>query len=172
MASEPVIAVEIGDITKMNVTAIVNAANERLAPGGGVCGAIFRAAGAGLIDECQAYGGCPTGEARITGGYNLPSEWIVHAVGPVWHGGGEGEPELLANCYRNALRIASDYGMDSIAFPAISTGIFGYPPEKAAKIAVETSRDHAKSHEFPRKIVLVAFDAGQAEPLEDALARS
>ena len=172
MASEPAITVEIGDITRMNVTAIVNAANERLAPGGGVCGAIFRAAGAGLVDECQAYDGCPTGEARITGGYNLPAEWIVHAVGPVWHGGGEGEAELLANCYRNALKIASDYGMASIAFPAISTGIFGYPPDKAAKVAVAVCRDHAKAHEFPKRIVLVAFDAKQAEPLKAALTAS
>ncbi|MEP2829948.1 macro domain-containing protein [Parvibaculum sp.] len=172
MASEPVIAVETGDITRLKVTAIVSAANERLAPGGGVCGAIFRAAGAGLIDECQAYDGCPAGEARITGGYNLPAEWIVHAVGPVWHGGGEGEAELLANCYRNALKIASDYGMPSIAFPAISTGIFGYPPEKAARIAVAACRDHMKTHEFPQRIVLVAFDEEQAEPLKAALTAS
>ncbi|WP_293487225.1 macro domain-containing protein, partial [Parvibaculum sp.] len=94
MASAAAPEIEVGDITKMEVTAIVNAANERLAPGGGVCGAIFRAAGAGLIDECQAYDGCPTGAARITGGYNLPAAWIIHAVGPVWHGGDEGEPEL------------------------------------------------------------------------------
>ncbi|HCX66482.1 macro domain-containing protein [Parvibaculum sp.] len=172
MAPEPAIVIEIGDITRLKVTAIVNAANERLAPGGGVCGAIFRAAGAGLAAECQALGGCPTGEARITGGYNLPAKWIVHAVGPVWHGGGEGEPELLANCYRNALKIASDYGMDSIAFPAISTGIFGYPPDKAARIAVAACREHMKAHEFPRRIVLVAFDEKQAEPLKAALTAS
>lgn len=169
MASEPVISVEIGDITRMNVTAIVNAANERLAPGGGVCGAIFRAAGAGLIDECQAWGGCPAGEARITGGYNLPAEWIVHAVGPVWHGGAEGEAALLAGCYRNALALASDYGMESIAFPAISTGIFGYPPEEAAKVAVAACREHAQTHELPRRILLVAFSEEQAEPLKEAL---
>ena len=114
MASGPVIEVHIGDIVKIDADAIVNAANERLAPGGGVCGAIFRAAGAGLAEECQALGGCPTGEARITGGYNLPARWIVHAVGPVWHGGGEGEAELLSGCYRNALAIASDYRMNSI----------------------------------------------------------
>ena len=170
MASEPVIAVEIGDITQMNVTAIVNAANERLAPGGGVCGAIFRAAGAGLIDECQAYDGCPTGEARITGGYNLPAEWIVHAVGPVWHGGGEGEAALLAGCYRNALALAAERRLETIAFPAISTGIFGYPADEAAKVAVAACREHAGRHEFPKRIILVAFDETQAKPLREALA--
>lgn len=169
MASGPVIEVHIGDIVKIEADAIVNAANERLAPGGGVCGAIFRAAGAGLAEECQALGGCPTGEARITGGYNLPARWIVHAVGPVWHGGGEREAELLSGCYRNALAIASKYSMDSIAFPAISTGIFGYPPEKAAKVAVAVCREHMKTHEFPRRILLVAFDEKQAEPLREAL---
>ncbi|MEQ8327220.1 macro domain-containing protein [Parvibaculum sp.] len=170
MASAAAPEIDVGDITKMEVTAIVNAANERLAPGGGVCGAIFRAAGAGLIDECQAYDGCPTGEARITGGYNLPAEWIIHAVGPVWHGGKEGEPELLANCYRNALNLAAEYGMESIAFPAISTGIFGYPPDEAAKVAVAACRAHAAESEFPKRIVLVAFDEAQAEPLKRALA--
>lgn len=172
MASGPVIEVHIGDIVKIDADAIVNAANERLAPGGGVCGAIFRAAGAGLAEECQALGGCPTGEARITGGYNLPARWIVHAVGPVWHGGGEGEAELLSGCYRNALAIASDYRMNSIAFPAISTGIFGYPPERAAKVAVAACREHMKTHEFPRRILLVAFDVKQAEPLKAALTAS
>lgn len=172
MASGPVIEVHIGDIVKIDADAIVNAANERLAPGGGVCGAIFRAAGAGLAEECQALGGCPTGEARITGGYNLPARWIVHAVGPVWHGGGEGEAELLADCYHNALAIAAERGMDSIAFPAISTGIFGYPPERAAKVAVAACREHMKTHEFPGRILLVAFDAKQAGPLKAALTAS
>ncbi|MBO6634634.1 macro domain-containing protein [Parvibaculum sp.] len=169
MASAAAPEIEVGDITKMEVTAIVNAANERLAPGGGVCGAIFRAAGAGLIDECQAYDGCPTGEARITGGYNLPAAWIIHAVGPVWHGGDEGEPELLANCYRNALALAAEYRMESIAFPAISTGIFGYPPEEAAKVAAAACREHAAANEYPKRILLVAFDEAQAEPLRRAL---
>lgn len=156
-----VIEVEIGDITKLGVDAIVNAANERLAPGGGVCGAIFRAAGPGLPEECRALGGCPTGEARMTHGYNLPAKWIAHAVGPVWHGGGEGEAALLAGCYRNALALAA---------PAISTGIFGYPADKAAKVAVAACRDHAGRHEFPKRIILVAFDETQAEPLREALA--
>ena len=168
MAPAATLDIAVGDITKIGTTAIVNAANERLAPGGGVCGAIFRAAGAGLIDECQAYDGCPTGEARITGGYNLPAAWIIHAVGPVWQGGGKGEPELLANCYRNALKLASEYGMESIAFPAISTGIFGYPPEAAAKVAVAACRAHAGANGFPKRIVLVAFDEEQARPLKKA----
>lgn len=172
MASGPVIEVHIGDIVKIEADAIVNAANERLTPGGGVCGAIFRAAGEDLMGECEALDGCPTGEARITGGHNLPARWIVHAVGPVWQGGGEGEAELLAGCYSNALAIASDYRMNSIAFPAISTGIFGYPPEKAAKVAVAACREHMKTHEFPRRILLVAFDAKQAEPLKAALTAS
>lgn len=164
------IAVEVGDITKCAVTAIVNAANERLAPGGGVCGAIFRAAGPGLEAECAALGGCPTGEARLTGAHGLPAKWIIHAVGPVWHGGGAGEAELLAGCYRNALAIAAERKMDEIAFPAISTGIFGYPADEAAKVVVATCRDHAKRHEFPGHIVLVAFDEAQARPLRAALA--
>lgn len=165
-----VIEVEVGDITKLGVDAIVNAANERLAPGGGVCGAIFRAAGPGLPEECRALGGCPTGEARVTGGYNLPAKWIVHAVGPVWHGGGEGEAALLAGCYRNALALAAERRLETIAFPAISTGIFGYPADEAAKVAVAACRDHAGRHEFPKRIVLVAFDETQAKPLREALA--
>ncbi|MEQ8266396.1 MAG: macro domain-containing protein [Parvibaculum sp.] len=164
------IEVEVGDITKCAVTAIVNAANERLAPGGGVCGAIFRAAGPGLGAECAALGGCPTGEARLTGAHGLPAEWIIHAVGPVWHGGGAGEAELLAACYRNALAIAAERKMDEVAFPAISTGIFDYPADEAAKVAVAACRTHAKEHEFRGRIVLVAFDEAQARPLMAALA--
>lgn len=170
MASAAILTVETGDITKIKATAIVNAANERLAPGGGVCGAIFRAAGAGLEEECRALGGCPTGEARLTGGYGLPAEWIIHAVGPVWHGGGKGEATLLANCYRNALAIAAQQRMESIAFPAISTGIFGYPAEEAAKIAIAASRAHMEENAYPKRITLVAFDENQAEPLKRALA--
>lgn len=164
------IEVEVGDITKLAVTAVVNAANERLAPGGGVCGAIFRAAGPGLKAECAARGGCPTGEARLTGAYGLPAEWIIHAVGPVWQGGGAGEAELLAGCYRNALAIAAERKMEAVAFPAISTGIFGYPADEAAKVAVAACREHAKGQEFPGRIVLVAFDEVQARPLKAALA--
>ncbi|ABS62256.1 Appr-1-p processing domain protein [Parvibaculum lavamentivorans DS-1] len=163
------IEIRVGDITKLTSDAIVNAANERLAPGGGVCGAIFRAAGAGLAEECRALGGCPAGEARITGGYGLPARWIIHAVGPVWRGGGEGEAALLAGCYRNALALAAEKKLETIVFPAISTGIFGYPADEAAKVAVAACRDHAGRHEFPKRIILVAFDEAQAKPLRAAL---
>ncbi|MCF8470326.1 MAG: macro domain-containing protein [Parvibaculum sp.] len=163
------IEVVVGDIVTCAVNAIVNAANERLAPGGGVCGAIFRAAGAGLVDECRALGGCPAGEARITGGYDLPAQWIIHAVGPVWQGGKAGEPDCLARCYRNALALAADYGMAEIAFPAISTGIFGYPAKEAAKIALAACRAHGETHAAPKRVLLVAFDEAQAVPLRDAL---
>ena len=136
--SDPRIEIHAGDITKLEVGAIVNAANDRLAPGGGVCGAIHRAAGPELARECAAVGPCPTGEARITGGYALPAEHVIHAVGPVWHGGGEGEAEQLASCYRMSLDLAKDAGLASIAFPAISTGIFGYPVDRATQVAVGT----------------------------------
>lgn len=132
------------DITRLAVDAIVNAANEALLAGGGVCGAIHRAAGPELEAECRSLGGCPTGEARITAGYRLPARFVIHTVGPVWHGGGQGEPELLAACYRNSLDLAAENGVTSIAFPTISTGIFGYPLENATRIAVETVRTHAR----------------------------
>lgn len=126
------------DITTLQVNAVVNAANERLQPGGGVCGAIHRAAGPELEAECMKIGSCPTGEVRITNGYSLPARYVIHAVGPVWKGGGQGEELLLASCYRESLRIAAEYGLNSIAFPCISTGTFGYPREKAAAVAVKT----------------------------------
>ena len=118
-----------GDITALMADAIVNAANEELLPGGGVCGAIHAAAGPGVAEECAALGRCPAGEARITGGHNLPARHVIHAVGPVWRGGDEGEPELLDGAYRNSMALAAENGLESIAFPAISTGIFGYPPD-------------------------------------------
>ena len=161
----------VGDITGLKVTAIANAANDALAQGGGVCGAIFRAAGPGLAEECQAIGRCPTGECRLTGGYGLPARFILHCIGPVWHGGGAGEAELLAGCYRNALEIAAERMFESVAFPAISTGIYGYPAAEAARIAVDTIRKHLAGHEWPKKVVLVAFDEGAAVPLRAALTR-
>lgn len=130
-----------GDITEMAVDAVVNAANERLSDGAGVNGAIHRAAGPRLAPACAAIGGCPTGEARITPGFNLPARFIIHTVGPVWHGGEQGEPDLLAAAHRNCLRLAQEQGLRTIAFPALSCGIFGYPPELAARVAVDSVRD-------------------------------
>lgn len=133
----------LADITTLDVDAIVNAANDQLAPGGGVCGAIHRAAGPDLAEACAALGPCPIGEARVTPGFNLPARLVIHAVGPRWLGGSEGEPELLANAYRSAFRLAQESRVKTIAFPAISTGIFGYPLHPATTIAVRVAREVA-----------------------------
>jgi O-acetyl-ADP-ribose deacetylase (regulator of RNase III) len=146
-----------GDITTLEVDAIVNAANEQLTPGGGVSGAIHRAAGRELARECATVGGCPTGEARITGGYRLPAKHVIHTVGPIWDGGGLGEDGLLAACYRSCLDLARDHGLASIAFPAISTGIFGYPLDRATGIAVETVNDWLTATDDFERVVFTVF---------------
>ena len=135
------IEIVVGDITQQSVDAIVNAANNALAPGAGVSGAIHRAAGPELAEACAKLKGCETGNAKITGGYNLSAKFVIHTVGPVWNGGNKGEPQLLASCYRTCIKLAVDEGLVSIAFPAISTGVFGYPQKSAAKVALETVRE-------------------------------
>jgi O-acetyl-ADP-ribose deacetylase len=153
------ITVAQGDITKQDVDAIVNAANTSLLGGGGVDGAIHRAAGPGLLAECRTLGGCPTGEARITKGYNLPARWVIHTAGPVWHGGTHNEDDLLASCYRSCLALAMQYTVHTIAFPAISTGIYGFPLERATRIAVtETARFLAGNAEI-EEVRFVCFGA-------------
>lgn len=165
------IEIHAGDITKLDVGAIVNAANDRLAPGGGVCGAFHRAAGPGLARECAEIGYCPTGEARITGGYDLAAAHVIHAVGPVWHGGRQGEAELLAGCYRTCLALAKEAGLNSIAFPAISTGIYGYPLADATRVAVETTRGWLAGDDTIERVVFCVFGADAEQAYRDALGR-
>lgn len=147
-----------GDITRLNVDAIVNAANSRLLGGGGVDGAIHRAAGPELLEACRKIGGCPTGEARLTPGFRLPAAHVIHTVGPVWNGGRYGEPQLLASCYTQSLNIARDNNFSSVAFPNISTGIYGYPKQEAAEIAISTVKNYLKDHNFSAEITFVCFD--------------
>lgn len=146
-----------GDITQLLVDAIVNAANSSLLGGGGVDGAIHRAAGPELLEECRKLGGCPTGQARITGGYRLPAKHVIHAVGPVWHGGRQGEDGLLADCYRNSLRLAEEHELKSIAFPSISTGAYRFPIERASRIAVETVREYLRGTRGIERVVFVCY---------------
>jgi len=159
------IDIHIGDITQLKADAIVNASNAELTPGGGVSGAIYKAAGPEMEKEALSKdGGCPTGECRVTGGYDLPADYVIHCCGPVWQGGDAGEPGLLASCYRNALELAEEKGLSHIAFPAISAGIFGYPPEKAAEVAVTTLSEELDKRSKPDKVTLVFLNEEQAAP--------
>ena len=164
------ISTVLGDITELEVDAIVNAANEGLLRGAGVCGAIFRAAGPQLDEACRAVAPCPTGEARVTRGFNAKAHIIVHAVGPVWHGGDQREPDLLASAYRNSLVAASHFRAQSIAFPAISTGVYGYPFEAAAKIAVQTVREWCGESPEPERVIFCSFSDADKAVYDDVLA--
>jgi len=164
-----------GDITKLKVDAIVNAANTTLLGGGGVDGAIHHAAGSALLEECRRLPEvrpgvrCPTGEARLTRGHNLPARWVIHTVGPVWHGGKSGEEELLAKCYRNSMALAASEGITSIAFPAISTGVYGYPVQQAAKIAVREVRQALEKHPQIERVIFACFGRLAVEAHEAAM---
>ena len=165
----------VGDITRLTVDAIVNAANEALAGGGGVDGAIHRAAGPELLAACQAVPSvapgvrCPTGEARITPGFRLAARWVIHTVGPVWHGGGAREAELLGSCYESSVLLAASHGVASLAFPAISTGVFGYPVDQASLVAVRALAASLPRSPSLQRVSLVAFDARMASVLRSAL---
>jgi len=164
------IAVIAGDITQQRVDAIVNAANTTLLGGGGVDGAIHRAAGPELLAECRTLGGCATGQAKITRGYKLPAKWVIHTVGPVWHGGNRGEDELLASCYRSCFALVEQHGIQTVAFPSISTGAYGFPMDRAARIAVRETKDFLERAPSVEKVILVCFGAGALQIHREACA--
>jgi O-acetyl-ADP-ribose deacetylase (regulator of RNase III) len=159
------------DITALAVDAIINAANSALLGGGGVDGAIHRAAGPELLAECRALGGCATGDAKITRGYRLRAKHVIHTVGPVWRGGTAGEAELLASCYRRSLEVAAAHGLETIAFPCISTGIYGYPVEEAGEVALRTCAEFLRAHPLPREVTFVCFERRDHEVYRAALAK-
>ena len=166
------ITVELGDITKKKADAIVNAANTSLLGGGGVDGAIHRAAGPELLAECRTLHGCETGQAKITKGYRLPAKYVIHTPGPIWRGGTHGEEGLLANCYKNSLALAEQNGAKTVAFPSISTGIYHFPLERAARIAIRTIADYLETHPAIAAVTMVCFDEHTKEAYERALAEA
>ena len=163
------IAAIAGDITQQRVEAIVNASNTTLLGGGGVDGAIHRAAGPELLAECRTLGGCPTGHAKITRGYKLPAKWVIHTVGPVWHGGDHGEDELLASCYRSCFTLVEQHAIKTAAFPCISAGAYGFPMDRAARIAVRETKDFLEGNQPVEKVILVCFGANALEIYRMAL---
>jgi O-acetyl-ADP-ribose deacetylase (regulator of RNase III) len=158
-----------GDITQLKVDAVVNAANESLLGGGGVDGAIHRAAGEKLLDECRKIGGCPTGEARITSGYNLSARFVIHTVGPIWRGGYKDEIDKLRCAYKNSLKLATKNNIETIAFPNISTGVYGFPKNSAAEIAIKAIKDYIGKHSLPKKVFFVCFDDENYEIYKEKL---